>query len=118
MIGSGTTVTLAHTWTHSNLLCPSTYEVRRVLGGIDFPLAATELAVLTFDDSNGQLDILTSDTSLDNTVWTLKLFLRSTYSTDPMQDGVIEFDVTFQDGCWASTLTASVAPDPNVYDLY
>ena len=43
------------TWSTSVPGCPVTYEIRRVVVGIDQPLTGFETAALTFDSSDGQL---------------------------------------------------------------
>ena len=59
-------ISYAPTWTTSVTGCPVTYEIRLVLPGpTDAPLTAKETAVLTFDSSDGSLDLNTSDRSLD-----------------------------------------------------
>ena len=43
------------TWSTSVPGCPVTYEIRRVVVGVDQPLTGFETAALTFDSSDGQL---------------------------------------------------------------
>jgi len=107
------------TWTTSVTGCPITYEIRRVLADLsEITLTAFETAVLTFDSTDGSLDINTSDKALDGEVWTIKLFKRSTYGTQPTMDGIYQFDLTLIDPCWHSTLVAAVMPNAFTWDLW
>ena len=75
-------VSFAPTWTNSVTGCPVTYEIKLVLNDLsEVAFSAKETAVLTFDSTDGSLDLNTSDKTLDGEVWTIKLFKRSTYGT-------------------------------------
>ena len=60
------TFSFAPTWTTTVTDCPVTYEIRRVISGVEYALSATETAVLTFDSTDGSLDVYTLDRNLDN----------------------------------------------------
>lgn len=94
-IGIDGTVSFNPTWTTLIPGCPVTYEIRRVISGVDNAFTATETAVLTYDSTDGSLDVLTSDTSLDSQVWTIKLYKQSTYGATADMDGIYLFDITF-----------------------
>ena len=51
-------------------------------------LTGTETAVLTHNTGDGSLSLVTSDYALDGEAWEIKLFKKSTYSTDPAGEGV------------------------------
>ena len=59
-----------------------TYEIGRIdeVTGIERPLNVDELAVITFDDTNGEMSYLTSNYDLDGEIWTIRLYKKSTYS--------------------------------------
>ena len=64
-IGIDGVVSYSPTWSTTVTGCPVTYEIRRVVSAVDQAFTATETAVLTFDTTDGSLDILTADTTLD-----------------------------------------------------
>ena len=93
------------TWSNSVAGCPVVHGMSRIeSGGTERPLNSAELAVITFDASNGQASIQTSDFALDGELWTLKIYKQSTASTSPLSEGYYLFDVEFRDICWDSTL--------------
>ena len=49
------------TWSSTVSSCPVTYEIRRVVAGVDQNLTGFETAALTFDSTSGQLQIFTND---------------------------------------------------------
>lgn len=105
------------TWTHTEVGCPFTYEIGRLddTTGVERALTADEASVLVIDPTNGHLDILTSDYALDGEIWTIRLYMRSTFATNPKQDGPIIFDIEFRDICWDSNLQAASFVDTVVY---
>ena len=73
-IGIDGTVSYYPTWSTTVTGCPVTFEIGRVVSGVEQAFTAVETAVLTYDTTDGSLDILTSDTTLDAQVWTIKLY--------------------------------------------
>jgi len=95
------------TWSHSEEGCPIEYLVSRVVGGVERPLSADEETVLKHFNTTGWLDLETSDYALDGEVWTIRLFMRSSFSKSPLRDGAHIFDIEFRDICWDSKLLAA-----------
>ena len=89
-------------WTHTETGCPFTYEVGRMVDGVERPLTPDEQVVLVHDDSNGHLRLETGNYALDGEIWTIRLYMRSTYSKTAQQDGAHVFDIEFRDICWDS----------------
>ena len=98
-----------------------TYEIGRIddLTGLERPLTVDELAVITFDSSNGQMSYQTSNYELDGEIWTIRLYKKSTYSITAMQEAEYLFDIEFKDICWESVLVSSEFLNPDyVFDLW
>jgi len=108
------------TWSTTIPGCPVTYEIERVIdGGVSVPLTAKELAVLSHNIQDGQMQYSTNDFTLDQEVWTLKLFKRSTYSLSPNRDGIYQFDIKFIDRCWEADVTpATFGQGLYTFDLW
>lgn len=113
------TIAYEPTWEHSQTSCPFSYEVTRIVEGVERALNDEEKLVLTHDPSNGWLDLNTSDYSLDGQIWTIRLFMRSTFSESAKKDGAHVFDIEFRDICWDSVLQAPVFDKEHViYDVW
>ena len=98
-----------------------TYEIGRIddLTGLERPLTLDELAVITFDSSNGQMSYQTSNYELDGEIWTIRLYKKSTYTITAMQEGEYLFDIEFKDICWESVLVSAEFLNPDyVFDLW
>ena len=107
------------TWTHSELGCPIEYLVSRIVDGVERPLTDEEKTVLGHDDTNGWLDLITSDYALDGEIWTIRLFMRSSFSESPLKDGAHVFDIEFRDICWDSDLqSAAFAERYMLYEVW
>ena len=74
-------------WSHTKVNCPIEYLVSRIEDSVERALTPPELLVLTLDKSNGFLDLNTSEYALDGEIWTIRLFMRSSFSTTPQMDG-------------------------------
>ena len=107
------------TWSNTIPFCPATYEIGRVVNGVERPLTAAEYAVISHTTQDGQFSYYTEDFTLDTQVWTIRLYKRSTYSLSPNQDGVYLFDITFLDICWDAVLIpATFRVDEYLFDLW
>lgn len=109
------------TWSTTIPDCPVTYEIGRIdeLTGQERPLSLDELAVITFNPSDGQMSYSTSNYGLDGQTWTIRLYLRSTYSVTSQREGDYLFDIEFRDVCWETVLVAAEFQNPNyVFDLW
>ena len=78
-------------WSHTKVNCPIEYLVSRIEGSVERPLTSPEMLVLTLDKSNGFLDLKTSEYALDGEIWTIRLFMRSSFSIKPTMDGAYVF---------------------------
>ena len=79
--------------------------MRRVLDdGSERPLSSEEEIVLVIDPFYGELVLDTEDYSLDGEIWTIKLWMKSTFSDLPDTASAYLFDIEFKDPCWASVL--------------
>jgi len=76
------------TWTSSVVGCPLTYEIGRFVNGVEQALTSHETGALTHSTIDGSLQLLSTDYALDGEVWTIKLYKKSTYSTDANAEGV------------------------------
>ena len=92
------------TWSTAVIGCPQTFEIGRMVNGIERPLTAGEKAVITFSSSDGSMSYTTDDYSIDGEIWTIRLYKRSTFSESKQQEGVYLFDIEFRDVCWDSDL--------------
>ena len=93
----------APTWLQSKPDCPVTYEIMKVVSGAERPLTASELRVITFQESDGSMSYSTNDFDLDGKIWTLSIKMKSTFSKKP---DVVQyvFDIRFRDSCWEANL--------------
>ena len=83
------------------------FEICRIENSVARPLTAAEKLVVAHASSNGKINFVTSDFSLDGEIWTIRLFKRSTYSIGPKKDGVYVFNIEFRDICWESNLQSA-----------
>lgn len=106
-------------WSHSKESCPFTYEVTRIIDGVERELTDDEKLVLTHDKTNGWMDLDTSNYLLDGEIWTIRLFMQSTFSFTDKKDGAHVFDIEFRDICWDSSLQKAVFDETYlVYDIW
>lgn len=68
------------TWSSSVLGCPLTYNIGRMINGVEEALSAHETAALTHSTSDGSLALSSTDFTLDKEAWQIKLYKKSTYS--------------------------------------
>ena len=65
------------------------------------------------------MTLSTSDYALDGEIWTIRLFMRSTFSSTDKRDGAHIFDIEFRDICWDSVLLeASFDETYLMYDVW
>ena len=97
------------TWSSSVAGCPLTFEIRRIIGVVEqeFVLTSHETSVLTHSNVNGSLALLSTNLNLNGEVWTIKLYKKSTYSTNASSEGIYKFKITFLDPCVVAVLTIS-----------
>lgn len=72
--------------------------------GTERELTTAEKLVLRHDASNGWMNLTTDNYALDGEFWTIRLFMRSSFSTSPKMDGAHVFKIEFRDICWDSVL--------------
>ena len=107
------------TWSHIKEGCPFTYEVRRIVEGVERLLSDAEKLVLTHDNTNGWMDLSTSNYVLDAEIWTIRLFMQSTFSSSEKRDGAHVFDIEFRDICWDSVLQEAIFDETYLmYDVW
>jgi len=91
-------------WSHSKANCPIEYRVSRIENETERELTTAEKLVLHHDASNGWMNLTTDNYALDGEFWTIRLFMRSSFSTSPKMDGAHVFKIEFRDICWDSVL--------------
>lgn len=107
------------TWSTTVPGCPATYEIGRIVNGVERPLTPEEFAVINYSIYDGQMSYSTADYALDGEIWEIRLYKRSTYSISSMQDGEYLFDIEFRDICWDSVLEPPVFLRPDyLFDVW
>jgi len=98
---SGSVVKLT-TFSHDHVTCPVEFTLTD-----DSDVAFTD-GFVTFDNSNGQITMLTTDfATYDKTIFTLRLKYTSINSSHANRQHVEEFVVTVQDQCRDTIVTAA-----------
>ena len=112
-------VSYTPTWSHTKPDCLVEYIVNRIDDGVERPLSAAEKLVLFHSKSNGWMDLLTSDYTLDGEIWKIKLLMKSIFSETSSNKAAHIFDIEFRDICWDSVLKPPVLAVPYYeYDLW
>ena len=102
------TVFLEPTWSSNVTGCPATYEIGRVVDGVERPLTPEEYVVISHSVFDGHMSYFTEEFDYDGEVWTIRLYRLSTYSSMDNDDGEYLFDIEFRDECWDSVLQPAV----------
>ena len=97
------------TWSSTVTGCPLTFKIGRIVNDVEQALTSHETAALTHSTSNGSLTLLSTDLTLHDEVWTIKLYKKSTYSTHVNAEGIYQFSITFVDPCVVATLTINAS---------
>lgn len=108
-------------WTTSvtQFNCPFLYELTITENGAERALTSADLAVVTFDNLTGEIQIATSDFTYDTIEWTFKVTKTSQLSTTAQREASVSIEVTFKDICWDSTLVAPQFIQSSLtFDLY
>ncbi len=87
--------------------CPFTFEIGRVVDGFERLLSPEENKVIQFNPTNGRMRFKTDNFGLDGETWTIRLYMKSTYSMSDMHEAAFVFDIKFRDICWDSDLEAA-----------
>ena len=87
------------TWSHSLEICPVTYEIYRIVDGIERPLNQEEMNVVKFNQIDQSLEYETSNFALDGQTWNISIKMLSTLSSQP-DDNQYVFDIEWIDSCW------------------
>ena len=107
------------TWTNSIPFCPATYEIGRIVDGVERPLTIEEYGVISHTTQDGQFSYYTEDFTLDTQIWTIKLYKKSTYSIGTSAEGVYLFDIEFLDICWVAEFDPAIfRGDDYLFDLW
>ena len=107
------------TWDNTVIGCPATFEIGRIVGGVEQPLTDAEYAVLSHSTIDGDISLSTSDFALDGEIWTIRLYKVSSDSIELNRVGEYIFDIEFRDICWDSDLLRPVfAEAAYIWDLW